>query len=229
MADAPSAKIVIVGGGPAGRTAAGLLPSARLIARPRMTAWHVEPGLLWTWQGETVSPVAYDVLVLAAPAPQLALALGCAMQGWQPVVDKAGCTSVPGVFAIGALIGARSEAEAERQGRIVAQTILGSAPDGEIAASPPPPLEAGDVLCSCLGVTRAAVSASGLTDPAAIADLFGLRAGSCRMARCGPHLGEAVTLFPAAPVPLAALAARAGTPPAPRARQFDPRLGQAAP
>jgi pyruvate/2-oxoglutarate dehydrogenase complex dihydrolipoamide dehydrogenase (E3) component len=229
MSEAPAPRVLIVGGGAAGRAAAEGLPSARLVARPETTAWHVEPGTLWTWRGETVSPLAYDVLVLAALVPQLALSLGCTMQGWQPVVDAAGRTSVPGVFAIGALIGARSAAEAERQGGVVAQVILGHPPGGEIVATPPPEPERADVLCPCLGVMQADVAASGLTDPAAIADLFGLRAGACRMARCGPRLGAAITLFPAAPVPLAALAARACAPPAPRARQFDPRLGKAAP
>jgi hypothetical protein len=116
--------------------------------------------------------------------------------------------------------------EAQRQGRIVARFLRDEEREGELSATGPPPAESGEVLCPCTGVTREAVAASGLTDPPAIADLFGLRAGACWMARCGPLLGEAVTLFPAAPVPLTALAARAGAPPTPRERQFDPRLSQ---
>lgn len=229
MADAAPRRIVIIGGGPSGRAAAALLPGAALVARPEATAWHVEPGAVWTWRGDAVTPIGFDTLVLAAPVPQLALALGCRMRGWQPMIDPAGRTSVAGVFAIGALIGAATVEEAQRQGRIVAQSILGEAVDGEIIAADPPAAEQREILCPCVGVTRSAIAASGLTDPAAIADLFGLRAGACRMARCGPLLGEAVTLFPAAPVPLTALAALAGAPPAPRERQFDPRLSQDVP
>jgi hypothetical protein len=229
MAEATSPRVVIIGGGPAGCAAATLLPSATLVAKPEATAWHVEPGTLWTWHGDAVTPVAFDVLVLAAPVPQLALALGCRMRGWQPAVDAAGRTSTADVFAIGALIGAVTAEEAGRQGRIAAQCIRGEEPDGHVVATDPPAAGHDEVLCPCLGVTRSAVAASCLTDPAAIADLFGLRAGACRMARCGPTLGEAVTLFPAAPVPLAALAARAGAPPLPRARQFDPCLSPGEP
>jgi NADPH-dependent 2,4-dienoyl-CoA reductase/sulfur reductase-like enzyme len=229
MADAAPRRIVIIGGGPTGRTAAALLPGAALVARPETTAWHVEPGTVWTWHGDTVTPIGFDTLVLAAPVPQLALALGCAMRDWQPMIDPAGRTSVAGVFAIGALIGAATVEEAQRQGRIVAQFLRDEEREGEITATDPPPAESGEVLCPCTGVTRSAITASGLTDPAAIADLFGLRAGACRMAHCGPLLGEAVTLFPAAPVPLTALASRAGAPPAARERQFDPRLSQDVP
>ncbi len=224
MVDPVPGRIVIIGGGPAGRSVEALLPSAVLVARPEATAWHVEPGTVWTWHGDVVTPIGFDTLVLAAPAPQLALALGCRMRGWQPLVDATGRTSVAGVFAIGALIGATTAEEAQRQGRIVAQSILGEAVEGEVTATAPPASGQDELLCPCIGVTHAAVAASGLTDPAAIADLFGLRAGTCRMARCGPSLGEAVTLFPAAPVPLTALAARAGEAPPPRERQFDPRL-----
>lgn len=226
MAEPAPRRIVIIGSGPAGRAVAALLPDAQLVARPEASAWHVEPGTVWTWHGDMVTPIGFDTLVLAAPVPQLALALGCRMRGWQPMVDSAGRTSVDGVFAIGALIGAATVEEAQRQGRIVAQVLRGKEREGEIFATDPPPAESGEILCPCMGVTREAVAASGLTVPSAIADLFGMRAGACRMARCGALLGEAVTLFPAAPVPLAALAARAGVPPAPRARQFDPRLAQ---
>jgi len=229
MADHPAGRIVIIGGGPAGRAAAAQLPSAVHVARPEATAWHLEPGTVWTWHGDAVTPIGFDTLVLAAPVPQLALALGCAMRGWQPLVDVVGRTSVAGVYAIGALIGVATAEDAQRQGRIVAQFLRDEEVEAEIVAAAPPAVEHVEVLCPCTGVTRSAIAASGLTDPAAIADLFGLRAGAYRMARCGPLLGEAVVLFPAAPVPLAALAARAGPAPPPRERQFDPRLSQDVP
>lgn len=38
---------VIIGGGPAGRVAAAVLPDAILVARRAATAWHAEPGRLW--------------------------------------------------------------------------------------------------------------------------------------------------------------------------------------
>jgi hypothetical protein len=226
MAESTRPRIVIVGGGPAGRAAAALLPDATLVARPEATAWHVEAGTIWTCSEAAVAPVGFDVLLLAAPVPQLALALGCRMRGWQPEIDATGCTSVPGVFAAGSLIGAASAEEAARQGRIAAQAILGAAREGDIVPQLAQAAPQGDVLCSCLGVTAAEVAASGLTDPAAIADLFGLRAGACRMARCGPLLGDPVLLFPAAPVPLAALAARTVAMPSPRPRQSDPLLAE---
>ena len=47
-------RIVIVGAGPAGRTAAELLPQARVIARPDATAWHAEPGRLWLCRGMVI-------------------------------------------------------------------------------------------------------------------------------------------------------------------------------
>jgi hypothetical protein len=117
---------VIIGGGPTGRTVAALLPGAALVARPETTAWHVEPGTVWTWRGDAVTPIGFDTLVLAAPVPQLALALGCAMRGWQPMIDPAGRTSVAGVFAIGGLIGTATDRRRWRKRSVRGGSSLGS-------------------------------------------------------------------------------------------------------
>lgn len=221
----PLARIVIVGGGPAGRAAAALLPDARVIARPAQTAWHVEPGRLWIADDTAVDALPFDRLLVAAPAPQLLLALGCAMAGWQPVVDGAGRTSLAGVWAAGRILGATTPEAAAAQGRIAAQSMLGLPTAGTIAVTPMPDEPRTDgVVCDCLGITRQQIAASGLTDPEALADLFGLRAGACRMTRCGPMLGEAVRLAPAAPVALRALAARASSRPTPLPLQYDEGL-----
>ncbi len=200
--------VVIVGGGPAGSAAAALLPEARLIARPDATAWHGEPGTIWILQGDTVEPIGFDVLVIAAPLPRLAIALGCAMRGWLPEVDEAGRTSIPGVFAAGAIMGAASAEEASRQGRIVAQAILGTTPEGAILAADLPHEEA-DRRRRSHGFTPREAAIARLGEHGDTADLF------------GPRLGEPKLLFPASPVPLAALAKRTTTPPPSRARQYD--------
>lgn len=221
----PLPRIVIVGGGRAGRAAAALLPDARLVARPAETAWHAEPGRLWIADAITIDALAFDLLLIAAPAPQLLLALGCAMTGWQPVVDASGRTSVSGVWAAGGILGASTPETAAAQGWIAAQAMLAEPTEGTIAVAPPTHAPRADgVICDCLGVSAAEIAASGLSDPEAIADLFGLRAGACRMARCGPALGAAVRLAPAAPVSLHALAARASERPTARPLQFDEHL-----
>lgn len=224
-AERPS-RVVIVGGGPAGRAALSLLPEARLVTRPGLVAWHAEPGRIWVGGDEArVEALAFDALLIAAPAPQLLLALGCAMAGWQPVIDPVGRTSVAGVWAAGRVLGALTPEAAAAQGRIAAQAMLGLPTEGTIAIAPvPAERRADDVVCDCLGITSREISASGLADPEALADLFGLRAGDCRMTRCGPLLGRPVRLAPAAPVSLRALAALADTRPPPRPLQFDEGL-----
>lgn len=226
MADAPVPRIAIVGGGPAGRAAHALLPGAQLVAAPEARAWHAEPGLLWILRGGRVESLAFDLLLVAAPALQLLLALGCGTRGWAPVVDEAGRCTRPGIFAAGAILGAATAEEAAAQGRIAARALLGLPAEGAITPRPPAaePLPPG-LACACLGLEEAALSEEGVRSAAEAADLFGLHRGACRMARCGPRLGGgAVPIAPALPVPLAALAALAGEKPPPRPLQQDGAL-----
>lgn len=201
-------RIVIVGGGPTGRAAATLLADATVIARPDATAWHAEPGTVWVLRGGEVEPLTFDVLVIAAPVPRLAIALDCAMRGWQPEVDEAGRTSVAGVYAAGAIIGAVTAEDGARQGRIVAQSILGDTPEGTILTTGLPADEQ-ERRRRDHGFTPREAAIARLGEHGDTTDLF------------GPRLGEPKLLFPASPVPLVALAKRTTTPPPPRARQYD--------
>lgn len=228
MTPAAAFRIVVLGGGIAGRAALAMLPGARLVSRPDATAWHAEPGRLWTVRDGRVEAVGFDVLLVAAPVLQILLALGCrARPDWSPEVDGAGRCTVPGVFAVGAVLGARTPDEAAAQGRAAARAILGL-PSEEPTPPPAPPcaeaLPAG-IACACLGLTEAELRASGVRGAAEAADLFALRTGACRMVRCGPALGGGpVPIAPALPVAMAALAAIAGDAPPPRPRQTDGRL-----
>lgn len=204
-------RIVIVGAGPAGRAAAALLPQARIVARPDATAWHAEAGRLWILRGGEIDAVHFDVLVVAAPALHLLLALGCWTRSWRPVVDAQGRTSVPGVFAAGAVLGAATEDEAARHGRIVAQTILGLAPEGTVTVGPPPArIHEDDTLAASLGVTKVELHDAGAVG---IATVLRRRTDA-----------EPIPFTPAVPIPFAALAAGAGERPPPRPLQIDETL-----
>lgn len=208
MSEPPSiaGRIVIVGAGPAGRAAAALLPMARLVAPPER-AWHAEPGRVWILREGAIAAIPFDTLVLAAPVLHLLLALGCRMRGLRPEIDAAGRTSVAGVFAAGAVLGAAGPTEAARQGRIVAQAILGLPAEGAIAPGPPPArLAADEALAAALGVVR--VTFAG--------------AGAVGLPVAAPPGAAPLPFAPAVPVPFAALAARAGEPPPPRPPQRDP-------
>ncbi|GIX08344.1 hypothetical protein [Elioraea sp.] len=204
-------RIVIVGAGAAGRAAAALLAQARIVAPPEATAWHAEPGRLWILERGRIDAVPFDILVVAAPVLHLLLALGCRTRAWRPEVDACGRTSVAGVFAAGALVGAATADEAARQGRIVAQAILGRAPEGAVAVGAPPErVGEDDLLAASLGVTKVALRDGGTVGIAAAAR----------------HRTDAepIPFAPATPIPLAALAARAGERPPPRPLQIDEAL-----
>jgi hypothetical protein len=189
--------IVIIGAGPAGRAAAEAAPSARVVARPDATAWHMEPGRLWIEAASGVEAVPFTRLVLCADEPLLLMALGCAFAGLRPVVDRRGETSKPGVFAAGRILGASTAEEAARQGRIAAAAAWGEPVEGAIEAS-----RAGDpVMPERL-------------DPLSLAELLEQAPGPERnraalaqaLAR-GPLLSA--TVAPARPVGFAALVALA--------------------
>jgi hypothetical protein len=220
--------IVIIGGGPAGRAAAALLPEATVVTRPQATAFDAEPApagwRLWICENGEIRVIEAARIVLAAPDLQLALAFGCAVDGWRPRVDARGRTGVPGLWACGALLGATRVETAAQQGRIVAADINSSPCEGKIAVSPAPVPEAShddDIICDCLARSWAEIRAAGPLTPAEVANLLHLRAGECRMRRCGPYLGPAFRLWPARPVPILALAQMAddmpATPPSPSA------------
>jgi hypothetical protein len=201
--------IVIIGGGPAGREAAALLPDARVIARPAETAWHAEAGRVWIEGAAGVQAVPFARLLLCADEPLLLLALGCAFVDGRPVVDAGGATSVPGVFAAGRVLGAGTKEEAMRQARIAAAVMAGATPDGAIRPVP--------------------VAGGGTTvrlDPLAIAELLERPASEARnqaaLAQMGARGGLLTGLVaPARPVGFAALAALATSSPASRPAQTD--------
>ncbi|WP_439576382.1 hypothetical protein [Elioraea sp.] len=204
-------RIVIVGAGPAGRAAAALLPDARLVARPDATAWHAEPGRLWVLHAGQIDAVPFDILVVAAPVLHLLLALGCRTRAWRPVVDPQGRTGVPGVFAAGAVLGAATEDEAVRHGRVVAQAILGLAAKDAVTVGPVPErVNEDDVPAGSLGVTKVELRDAGAVG---IATVLRDRTDA-----------EPIPFTPAVPIPFAALAARAGERPPPRPLQTDPAL-----
>jgi hypothetical protein len=219
---------LIIGGGPAGRAAAALLPQATVVTRPQATVFDAEPAPAgwrpWIIENGEIRAIEAAHIVLAAPDLQLALAFGCAVDGWRPRVDGRGRTGVPGLWACGALLGATSAETAAQQGRIVAADIRGLPAEGEIAVSPAPtpgPPRDNDIVCDCLGRSWGEIRAAGPLTPAEVANLLHLRAGECRMRRCGPYLGPAFRLRPARPVPILALAQMAddmpATPPSPSA------------
>lgn len=221
-----STRTIIIGGGPAGRAAAALLPGAAVLSRPEVTVFHAEPAAagwrLWLLQAEEIHSVEAERVVLAAPDLPLAMAFGAAVADGRPVVDRIGRTGAAGVWACGALLGAPDAETAGRQGRIVVADIRGAASEGSIepiAAAAPAVLCEDEIVCPCLGLTRGELRTAGPLTAPELANLFHIRAGECRMRRCGRHLGAPFRVVPARPVPIAALARLAKESPAPRPLQ----------
>jgi hypothetical protein len=203
--------IVIIGAGPAGQAAASLLPMARVIARPKTTAWHVDLGRVWVEDTSGVTAVEFRQLLLCADEPLLLMALGCAFHHGQPVVDDAGGTSVTGVYAAGRILGAATPEEAVRQGRIAAQAATGRPTEGRIAPRISPTAPSADAA---------------RLDPLDIARLLEMAAGPERnraaLAQAGVRGGRLADLIaPARPVGFAALAALAPSLLGPREPQSD--------
>src|SRR5262249_46948579 len=132
MAMTESNTIVVIGAGPAGIAAAEILPAARVIARPKATAWHAETGRIWIAGASGIASVPFTHLLLCADEPLLLHALGCTFCGDRPVVGPRGATSVDGVFAAGRILGATTPEQAARQARIAASTLAGLPADGRI-------------------------------------------------------------------------------------------------
>lgn len=218
-------RVLIVGAGPAGHVAHMELPDAGLVARPGATAWHAEAGLLWTLADGAIRREPWDALLVCADEPLLLTALGCEFAGLRPVVDRNGRTTVPGVFAAGRVLGARTAEEAASQGRTAARACMDLPVEGPSVevhpASPSPVLPDGKLLCPCMDVTVGEVRAHAHLGAEGVVQMLSLHAGACRMARCRPLLGAVVHDSPARPVPLAALAALAGPPPETRPLQQD--------
>jgi hypothetical protein len=127
---------IVIGAGPAGLAAAQILPAARVIARPKATAWHAETGRIWIEDASGIASVPFTHLLLCADEPLLLHALGCAFLGDRPVVDAHGATSVDGVFAAGRILGATTPEQAARQARIAASRLAGLPLDGRIEVEP---------------------------------------------------------------------------------------------
>jgi hypothetical protein len=203
-------RMVIVGGGPAGRAAAAFLPEAVSVARPAATAWHAEPGLVWIEDTAGVRALPFTRLVLAADEPLLLLSLGCEIVAGRPVVGPTGETTVPGIFAAGAILGAATADEAARQGAIAARAMAGLPMEGSIASLPP----------------RALPADPERLDPLAVAQLLEGEAGAARsamaLAQAGLRGGRLTSVAaPARPVGFAALAAFAPAVLPPRGTQPD--------
>jgi succinate dehydrogenase/fumarate reductase flavoprotein subunit len=128
--------IVVIGAGPAGLAAAEILPAARVIARPKATAWHAETGRIWIEDASGIASVPFTHLLLCADEPLLLHALGCMFLGDRPVVNALGATSVDGVFAAGHILGAATPEQAARQARIAASTLAALPVDGSIQVEP---------------------------------------------------------------------------------------------
>jgi len=192
--------IVVVGGGVAGQAALALLPGARLVTRPAW-AWHAEPGRIWVEDAAGVRAEPFTALLLCADEPLLLAALGCGFDGNRPIVDDAGATTVPGVFAAGCVTGAETVRAAQAQARAAAAAIL--AKRGPAIAPAP----------SSLGVDR--------LDPVGLAGLLERPPGPARNAAVLAQCAVLGPVLPARPVGLAALAALTPDPPVPRPVQRD--------
>ena len=202
-----TADIVIIGGGPAAREAATILPRARLVAGPDETVWHAQDHTLWIETAGGLGTLTFSRLLLCADEPLLLLALGCAFRAERPMVDERGETSRSGVFAAGPVLGAADgEAEA-RQARIAARALAGLPPGGRITVAP-----------------AAAASAScARLDPVGIAALLEQEPGPGRNRAALAQAALLGSVMPARPVGFAALAAAAG-PVEPKPTQQDAGL-----
>ncbi|MEL6062183.1 MULTISPECIES: hypothetical protein [unclassified Methylobacterium] len=189
MSTTATPRIVIVGGGPAGRAALTALPGAVLIARPDATAWHAEPGRLWVEGGGRVWAEPFDALLVCADEPLLLAALGCAVRDGRVVADAEGRTGVPGVSAAGCVAGATTPETAERQAIAAARALAAGSTGPEPLVTPP------------------AESAAPLRlDPVALAALLEQPAGSERDRTALAQHAILGAVVPARPVSLAALA-----------------------
>lgn len=207
---------VIVGGGPAGRAALACLPGARLVTRPAL-AWHAEPGRLWVEDAGGARAEPFTALLLCADEPLLLAALGCGFDGLRPVVDGAGATTVPGVFAAGRILGADTPELAKAQAeRAAAAVQAGTVSAGAITAGPTAsPAAAG------AAVTQYAIEAGERLDPVDLAGLLEQPPGPARNAAVLAQWTLLGPVLPARPVSLAALAALTPDRPASRPVQQD--------
>ncbi len=132
-----SASTIIIGAGPAGRAAAEILPDARVIARPAATVWHAEGQTLWIESEGGVQSVAFSRLLLCADEKLLLVSLGCVFRDGVPVIDPAGQTTQPGIFAAGRILGAASPGEAAAQAQVAARALAGLPAEGRIEPKRP--------------------------------------------------------------------------------------------
>lgn len=196
-------RICVIGGGPAGKAALTRLPEAVVIARPQMTAWHAETGILWIESEGRVGAVPFDRLLVCANEPLLLASLGCAFKDGRPVVDGAGRTTVPGVSAAGRVAGANSAEAAAYQGMAAAAALM-----AEPAAAPVP-------------ATHPKAIGMPWLDPFDLAALLELPADPARDVRLRAQGLLAGPVRPARPVSLAALASLVAEAPEPRPPQPD--------
>ena len=202
-----SADIVIIGGGPGAREAAGILRRARLVAGPDETVWHAQDRTLWIETKTGLRALTFSRLLLCADEPLLLLSLGCAFRAERPVVDERGETSLPGIFAAGGVLGARDRETEATQARIAARALAGLQPEGRITVAPP---------------TAAPASCERL-DPVGIAALLERELGAERNRAALAQAALLGSVMPARPVGFAVLAAAAG-PVASTPTQQDLRL-----
>lgn len=196
MSTTETARIVIVGGGPAGRAALAALPGAILITRPDATAWHAEPGRLWVEGDGRVWAEPFDALLVCADEPLLLAALGCAIRDGRVVADAEGRTSVPAVSVAGRVAGAADPQDAERQAIAAAHALAA----GSMGTDAPmiPPAEVPAVL---------------RLDPVALAALLEQPASPERDRDALAQHALLGAVVPARPVGLAALAGLVATMP----------------
>jgi hypothetical protein len=195
-------RAVIVGGGPAGRAALAELPGGILIARPEVTAWHAEPGLLWVESSGRVWAKPFDVMLVCADEPLLLAALGCVVSNGRVLTDAEGRTSVPGVSAAGRVAGAATSQDAERQAVVAARALSAGRPINTSASAP-----------ADSNVMR--------LDPVALAALLEKPVGPERTEAALAQRAILGAVVPARPVGLTALAALVAAMPEPIPPQND--------